>query len=84
MLIWIVFELRGQKKTTETVEEREQTLSLSGATTLADIRSLLKEWFSSTDSPEDEDRDEVSKYLVSLVANRNLDSVEPIVLFMIR
>jgi hypothetical protein len=37
--------------------------SLSGATDLADVRMMLKEWFQSTDIPEEEDREAVCRYV---------------------
>jgi len=74
-------------KSNDLIEETGQNQSehsLSGATALSDIRPLLKDWFSSTDTPEEEDRDEVSNYLVGLVNSNNLDKVEPIILFLTR
>jgi hypothetical protein len=56
----------------------EEELSLSGATTLPEIRQLLMEWFSSTEIPEEEDSQAVSTYLAGLVNKKELDKVEPI------
>ena len=86
-LLWHNENVKLEVKTDEPVEESEKSRvehSLSGATTLSDIRPLLKDWFSSTETPEEEDRDEVSNYLIGLVKNNNLDQVEPIILFLTR
>ena len=45
---------------------------------------MLKEWFQSTDIPEEEDREAVCRYLVALVCNQQLDHVEPLLLFLNR
>jgi len=68
----------------EAWENTEAEHSLSGATLLSDIRCLLKDWFSSTLAPEEEDRLEVSNYLVGLISTNNLDKVEPILRFLNR
>jgi DNA repair protein REV1 C-terminal domain len=65
-------------------QKQPEQPSLSGATDLADVRMLLKEWFQSTDIPEEEDREAVCRYLVSLVCNHQLDHVEPLLLFLNR
>ena len=67
-------------QTTEIKENKptEEELSLSGATTLPEIRQLLMEWFSSTETPEEEDSQAVSTYLIGLVNKRELDKVEPV------
>lgn len=59
-------------------------ISLSGATTLSEIRHLLIEWFSSTEEPEIEDRDAVCNFLANLVNNKDLHRVEPIIKFLQR
>lgn len=77
--------VRGISPIAETAPEiQEEDVSLGGATTLPEIRQLLIDWFSSTDAPEDEDCDAVSNYLVKLVNHRQLDKVEPIILFLKR
>jgi hypothetical protein len=62
----------------------KEELALSGATTLPEIRQLLIEWFSSTDVPEKEDCEAVSSFLASLVNNKELHKIEPIILFLKR
>jgi hypothetical protein len=62
----------------------KEELGLSGATTLPEIRQLLIEWFSSTDVPENEDCEAVSSFLASLVNNKELHKIEPIILFLKR
>ena len=62
----------------------KEELALSGATTLPEIRQLLIEWFSSTDVPENEDCEAVSSFLASLVNNKELHKIEPIILFLKR
>ena len=68
----------------KTVEAIKEDLTLSGASTLSEIRELLIEWFSSTEIPENEDCEAVSNYLASLVNNKELHKIEPIILFMKR
>ncbi|XP_046443006.1 DNA repair protein REV1-like isoform X2 [Daphnia pulex] len=65
-------------------EVLKEELGLSGATTLPEIRQLLIEWFSSTDVPENEDCEAVSSFLASLVNNKELHKIEPIILFLKR
>ncbi|KAI9564501.1 hypothetical protein GHT06_008240 [Daphnia sinensis] len=66
------------------LEAPKEELTLSGASTLPEIRQLLLEWFSSSDSPENEDCEAVSKFLASLVNNKELHKIEPIILFLKR
>lgn len=63
---------------------RKEDLTLSGASTLPEIRQLLKEWFSSTDYPEEEDCEAVSNYLANVVKNKELHKVEPVIHFLKR
>lgn len=65
-------------------EKVKEDLSLSGASTLPEIRQLLIEWFSSTDNPEEEDCEAVSNFLSGLVSNKELHKIEPIILFLRR
>lgn len=73
-----------QEVVNNSVRDVSGEISLSGATTLPEIRALLIEWFSSTEEPENEDRDAVSNFLVSLVNNKELHRVEPIIKFLQR
>lgn len=73
-----------QPSVTKETENTEDELSLSGATTLPEIRTLLMEWFSSTEAPETEDSQAVSTYLAGLVNKKELDKVEPIIRFLKR
>lgn len=72
----------GNIESSESVLKEE--ITLCGASTLPEIRQLLTEWLSSTEDPENEDCEAVSRFLVQLVHNKELHKIEPIILFLKR
>ena len=59
-------------------------ITLAGASELNQVRSLLKEWLDSTHQPEEEDGQQVTRFLTQLVENHQLHEVEPLLHLIIR
>lgn len=54
------------------------------AVTIAEVRSLLKEWIQSSPEPEEDDEEVVTSYLQNLIMDKNLEQVDLVIKFLKR
>ncbi|XP_060082771.1 DNA repair protein REV1-like [Ylistrum balloti] len=62
----------------------QRAVNLCGAVTITEVRTLLREWLSSAQVPEQEDEEVMLTYLQDLVLDKNLEQVDLVIRFLNR
>lgn len=68
----------------KSIEMDTAPVNLCGAVTIAEVRSLLKEWIQSSPEPEENDEEVVTSYLQDLIMDKNLEQVDLVIKFLKR
>ncbi|XP_061163999.1 DNA repair protein REV1-like [Saccostrea echinata] len=76
--------VRDQPMEVESLESKETRVNLCGAVTIAEVRSLLKEWIHSSPEPEENDKQVMITYLQDLILDKNLEQVDLVIKFLKR
>ncbi|XP_062595150.1 DNA repair protein REV1-like [Saccostrea cucullata] len=76
--------VRDQPMEVESFESEDTPVNLCGAVTIAEVRSLLKEWIQSSPEPEEKDKQVVIAYLQDLILDKNLEQVDLVIKFLTR
>ncbi|CAG5125578.1 unnamed protein product, partial [Candidula unifasciata] len=65
-------------------EDPLEDLTFCGASSLSDVRKLMKEWIMSCSEPQEADVSMVTEYLIKLIQNRNLEQAFSLLKFLTR
>ncbi|KAJ8304491.1 hypothetical protein KUTeg_018074 [Tegillarca granosa] len=77
-------EIPGTSVMTSHVDQPQKSVNLCGAVSIADVKTLLREWLQSSTTPEKDDEEIMIEYLTDLVFDHNLEQVDLVLKFLNR